>query len=200
MTTQEIKEYYVSTEQREIRTDLEHAVSMVGTPKIAIDCGCGAGSDIAYLLEHEFKVYGFDIEEESILRCKKRFKHNNNVYLSKNSFESFDYPKASLVVADASLFFCCKQAFDDIWLKIERALFSGGIFCGSFLGPEDTMAGLDYDKSAWWPNVLVLYEKQVREKFDNFQIIRFTEHKTSGLTPQGIPHEWHIFSVIAKKN
>lgn len=199
MATQEIKEYYDATEQREIRADLEYAVSIVGAPKIAIDCGCGAGSDIAYLLEHGFKVYGFDIEEESISRCQKRFNNNNNVYLSKNNFESFNYPKASLVVADASLFFCSEEDFDDVWRSIEKALFSGGIFCGSFLGPEDTMAGSEYDKSAWWTNVLVLHEKQVREKFDGFQILRFTEHKTSGQTSQGVPHEWHIFSVIAKK-
>ena len=199
MVTQEIKEYYDSTEQREIRTDLEYAASIVAAPKVAIDCGCGAGADIAYLLEHGFMVYGFDVEEESILRCQRRFKNNNNVCLLKSSFESFNYPKASLVVADASLFFCPKQHFDDVWLSIESALISGGIFCGSFLGPEDTMAGPEYDKSSLWTNVLVLNERQVRSKFDSFQIQRFTEHKKSGLTPQGIPHEWHIFSIIAKK-
>ena len=46
---------------------------------------------------------------------------------------------------------------------------------------------------------LVFNEKEVRRIFDNFEICRFTEHKTSGKTALGISHDWHIFSVVAKK-
>lgn len=50
MPSQEIKEYYDATKHREVRSDLTFAVNIVGEPKIAIDCGCGAGADIEYLL------------------------------------------------------------------------------------------------------------------------------------------------------
>lgn len=199
MTSQEIKDYYEATERRAVRADLEYAISLVNTSKIAIDCGCGAGSDIAYLLDNGFKVHAFDVERESISRCKERFKNNENVFLSKDSFESFEYPKASLIVADASLFFCAKHNFDGVWQNIENALVSGGVFCGSFLGSEDTMTSREYDKSVWWPHVLVLDEKQIKMKFNSFLIKCFTEHRESVETPQGVPHEWHIFSVVAKK-
>ena len=199
MSSQEINEYYTATKFREIRSDLAFAVKLVSDPRIAIDCGCGAGADIEYLLKKGFKVYGFDIEEESISRCKKRFKNNSNVFLTKSDFSSYNYPKASLVVADASLFFCQKTEFNFVWSKTNECLYPNGIFCGSFLGPEDTMAGVTYDKNNFWPDVSVFDEKEVQDIFKGYEIYRFTEHKTSGKTPQGIPHDWHIFSVVAKK-
>ena len=200
MPSQEIKDYYDATEHREVRSDLIFAVNIVTDPKIAIDCGCGAGADIEYLLASGFKVYGFDIEDESISRCKKRFKHNSDVILSKAEFSLYEYPRASLVIADASLFFCPKTEFDYVWSNIYECLYPNGIFCGSFLGPEDTMAEPIYDKSTFWPEISVFDEKEVRDIFKSYEICRFTEHKTSGKTPQGIPHDWHIYSVVAKKS
>ena len=199
MSTQEIKEYYRLTENSDVRSDLKCAINLLGKKKIAIDCGCGAGSDIAFLRKNDFTVYAFDIEEESILRCRERFKNDKKVLLSQDSFSRFIYPKASLILADASLFFCSDSEFDDIWDKIEESLIPEGIFCGSFLGPKDTMAGPDYDKDAFWSDVMVFTEEQLRIKFNYFEIIKWTEHDFSGETPQGTPHDWHIFSVIAKK-
>ncbi len=199
MTTPEIKQYYDATEHREVRADLHLAVSLVGEKKIAINCGCGAGSDIEYLLNKGFKVYGFDVEEESISRCKKRFDNNSDVILSKDTFSSFEYPKSSLVVADASLFFCPKSDFENVWSKISESLYPDGIFFGSFLGPEDTMADDNYNHKAFWKDILVFHEKDLKKIFTDFEIIQFTEHKTSGVTPEGVPHDWHLFSVIAKK-
>jgi len=199
MPSKDIKEYYDATEHREARSDLTFAVNIVGDPKIAIDCGCGAGADIDYLIASGFKVHGFDIENESISRCNKRFKNNNDVILSKADFSSYKYPKVSLVVADASLFFCPKMEFDSVWNNIYDCLYPDGIFCGSFLGPEDTMAAPIDNKSTFWPETSVFDKEEVRDLFKSYEICRFTEHKTSGKTPQGIPHDWHIFSVVAKK-
>jgi len=200
MITDQIKTYYESTQHSEIRSDLLQAIELIKEPKIAIDCGCGAGSDIEYLASLGFTVYGYDIEDESILRCKARFKNNSNVILSQDSFSTFNYPEASLVVADASLFFCPQNEFNDVWHKIHMCLFDGGIFCGSFLGPYDTMAKPSNSKNSLWSNSLVFNEKAVKSLFKNYEICHFTEHKLSGETTQGVPHDWHIFSVVARKN
>jgi SAM-dependent methyltransferase len=196
----EIARYYDSTVERETRPDLELAIAHVGSPKVAVDCGCGAGSDIAFLRKNGFTVHAFDIETESISRCSQRFGGEPSVHLSQTNFAHFDYPRANLIVADASLFFCPSSDFDEAWIKIVQALYGDGIFVGSFLGPEDTMAGPERDKVAFWPDVLVVSEDQVRSLFSEFEIISFTEHKTSGTTPHGTPCDWHIFSVVAKKN
>lgn len=142
MSTREIRQYFNSTRNSDVRSDLAYAVSLVGDERVAIDCGCGAGSDIEYLRNNNFTVHAFDIEEESIRICEERFKDDSKVLLSNESFISFIYPQASLIVADASLFFCPPAEFDVVWKKIAQSLVCDArIFCGSFLGPEDTMAG-----------------------------------------------------------
>jgi SAM-dependent methyltransferase len=200
MTSKEINEYYDVTADREIRPSLLQAIRLVGKDRIAIDCGCGAGKDIEYLRGNNFVVHAFDLEAESINRCRERFKTDEKVFLSQASFTSYSYPSASLILADASLFFCPRAEFDLAWRKIIESLIPGGIFVGSFLGPNDTMAGPDYDKEAFWPDVLVFNEDELKSKFRQFEIATWDELETSGKTAQGEPHHWHIFSVIAKKH
>jgi len=199
MSSKEIKDYYDATVDREVRSDLQQAIKLVDEPKIAIDCGCGAGRDVAYLLANGFIVHAFDIETDSILRCKKRFEGKDNVFLSQDSFSSYSYPFASLILADASLFFCPESEFNEVWSKINKSLSPGGIFVGSFLGPNDTLANPSYRKESFWPDILVFKEVQLRTKFNNFEIVNWTEHNIDGKTAQGKLHHWHIFSIIAKK-
>jgi len=199
MTTDQINTYYDDTKSTEIRSDLLRAIELVKEPKIAVDCGCGAGSDIEYLVTKGFTVYGYDIEVESITRCKERFKNNIKVIISQDSFSSFEYPGTSLILADASLFFCPESELDNALHKIYDSLFVGGVFCGSFLGPQDSMASTSYSRESFWPNSLVFNEKEVKSLFKDYEICSFTEHKLSGETAQGVPHDWHIFSVVARK-
>jgi predicted TPR repeat methyltransferase len=200
MVSIEKLKYYDATADRETRSDLKTAVSLVNdSKKVAVDCGCGAGSDIAFLRSKGFVVHGFDIEEESISRCRDRFENDDKVHLSKSGFSNFEYPRASLVVADASLFFCREDEFKSVWFRISESLIPNGIFCGSFLGAEDTMASPHYDKEAYWPDVLIFNEAQLKEYLKGFDVVSFTEHKKSGLAPGGESHSWHIYSVVARK-
>lgn len=165
-----------------------------------MDCGCGAGSDIAYLRRHGFRVYAFDIEPEAIARCEARFGDDSEVVLEQASFSDFRFPPASLIVADASLFFCAEKDFCSVWQELSTALLPGGIFAGSFLGPEDDMAQPDCDGVRFWPTVSVLDERRVRSLFRAFDILTFAEHKTAGnLASNRHATAWHIFSVVARK-
>ena len=57
----DLQRYYEETEQREIREDLRFAVAELDTnERLAVDCGCGSGADIAYLLGEGFTVHAFD--------------------------------------------------------------------------------------------------------------------------------------------
>ncbi|MDF1645073.1 MAG: class I SAM-dependent methyltransferase, partial [Pseudomonadales bacterium] len=199
MSSKEIAKYFDATESREIREDLLFSASMVSEPKVAIDCGCGAGADIEYLSNNGFIVYGFDIEQESISRCESRFKGLDNVIVSKSSFSTFDYPQASLVVADASLFFCPSSEFNKVWSKIYECLLPNGLFCGSFLGKEDTMAVPGENSSVFWPEVTAFEDSEVKELLKNYEVLRFKTHKSKGKTPQGVTHNWHIIQVVAQK-
>lgn len=199
MTTKEIVQYYESTKNRPVRDDLVFAIEALGQERVAIDCGCGAGSDIAFLRKNGFTVYAFDIERESIARCRDRFRGDSEVHLYLDSFTSFAYPSASLIVADAALFFCPRSEFDAVWKKMTHALPTNGIFCGSFLGPQARMASHGDEKASFWGDVLILTESEIREKLSDFEILKWSEHNFSGETAQGIRHHWHIFSVVAKR-
>lgn len=61
MPSAAITQYFEATANRPIRDDLRFAVEVVPEPKVAIDCGCGAGADIRYLVSNGFTVNGFDI-------------------------------------------------------------------------------------------------------------------------------------------
>jgi len=121
------------------------------------------------------------------------------LYLSQNDFNSYSYPSASLILADASLFFCPECEFDEVWYKINKSLSPGGVFVGSFLGPEDTMTESGYRKELFWPDLLVFKEEQLRQVFNKFEIISWTEHRIDGKTAQDKLYHWHIFSIVAKK-
>ncbi|WP_105255420.1 class I SAM-dependent methyltransferase [Pseudoalteromonas sp. T1lg75] len=200
MTTTEKSRYYDLTEHSAVRDDLRFAVTCVAKHGVVIDCGCGAGADIAYLRAQGFTVHAFDIESEAMARCQTRFSHDPHVHLSQASFSSFAYPQADLIVADASLFFCPVAEFDRVWERLTGALLPDGLFCGSFVGPEDTMASEHYSRDAYWPEVLVLDETQIKHKLLGFDILRWQEHRVSGETANGEPHHWHIFSVVARKS
>jgi hypothetical protein len=169
MPSAAISKYFDATENRNIRDDLIFAVDKVTGPKVAVDCGCGAGADI------------------------------RSVKLSRSSFSQYEFPNVSLVVADASFFFCPKSEFPSVWEKVYDCLPRGGIFSGSFLGPDDTMASSKYNPDDFWPEVAVFGEDEVKKLFAKYQVLRFNEHRTSGAAPGGDLHDWHIYSVVAKK-
>lgn len=195
----EVTNYFDATEFRKTRDDLVFAVNRACEPKVAIDCGCGAGSDIDYLVRKGFEVHAFDIEEESIARCRARFEGVEDVFLSRCSFSAFEYPSASLVVADASLFFCPASEFAGVWNRIIACLNPNGVFCGSFLGLEDTMAEPGENHSVLWPDVTAFSETQVRGLLRDLEVLRFNVHKSTGINSQGAVHRWHIFQVVARK-
>jgi len=197
--SEKISEYFDATEKRETREDLKRAINLVRGPKIAIDCGCGAGSDIAFLRANGFQVHAFDVEPEAIQRCEKRFIDDQKVSLTQCSFEAFVYPSASLVVADSSLCFCPEEKFDVVWQKIIDSILPEGVFAGSFVGCDDTMAGPNYQKDDFWPDVYVTTEGKIKRWFKDFSIESFTEHKSSGSGFDGEAQSWHRYMVVAVK-
>ena len=228
---QAIEKYYDATKDRLVRQDLITAVSLAReninqqllrskeTTNVAIDCGCGAGSDVAYLLKCGFTVHAFDVEASAITRCQKRFSGDPMVHLTQASFADFSYPQASLIVADASLFFCPPDQFDAVWGHITNALVRGGVFVGSFLGQDDSMAQPSVtskeccaeeavkrrlDAAVYWPEVLVFSEEALKSRLEGvLEIVSWQEHRKTGQVPGGTgksqPHSWHIFSVVAVK-
>ncbi|KEQ17302.1 class I SAM-dependent methyltransferase [Endozoicomonas numazuensis] len=188
-------EYYqkVAAYPHKQRTEAAVAQNQSGS-LVALDCGCGTGSDTAYLLSQSYSVVAFDINQESVEFCSKRFADESAVTIHCTDFESFTYPDAGLVVANASLFFAHPESFPIIWQKIRAAIPIGGVFCGDFLGPEDEW--LEDKRHILTP----LSEQEVKALFDGFEILEFSERNRRGPTARGPEKHWHTFSVIARKN
>lgn len=160
---------------------------------VAIDCGCGTGSDIDYLLDRKYQVHGFDINPVALSLCKQRFGNHPCLHLSEASFDDFAYPEAGVIVANSSLLFAEPKKLSAIWKRISTALVKGGVFAGNFMGPDDTWA-TNYRSST-----APISEKQLQKMFTEFEIVRWDEQNEAGMTSLGRPKHWHSFSVTAIK-
>ena len=187
--------YYARLIERPHRPILEPAAALVADKpnRVAIECGCGSGSDAAYLLAQGFTVHAFDAEAKSIEICQRRFADDARFQITQSSFETFEYPAADLIVAHFSLFFCPPKRFATAWQKIVAALPPGGVFSGQLLGLNDSWVG----GSRW--NVSAFSEAQVRALFEGFEIVRMDEVDEFGRTATGGEKHWHYYTIHAIK-
>jgi len=196
------QEYYEITRERPPDPTLEFACARVDAalPKAAIDCGCGAGRGIDFMLGQGFSVHAFDLEADGIRVCRDRFAGDDRVTLAQAGFDTYDYPQASLVVAINSLFFCKADEFRSGWKKIVECLAPGGVFFGSFIGPHDSWADPDYVfDEAPDLEILVHSEEEIDSFFQGFDILERDVKDYDGETARGTLKHWHLISVVARK-
>tara|TARA_R110001599_G_scaffold333978_1_gene550092 strand:+ start:60 stop:656 length:597 start_codon:yes stop_codon:yes gene_type:complete len=178
---------------------LKRALELVGNSllkKVAVDAGCGAGRDALFLLEHGYTVHAYDQSDTAISRVREV----GGQYLDKtlfpkvSSFDQFVYPKTALVNACSSLFFCDPALFACAWQSLTNSLLKGGVFCGHFMGPNDTWAKMGRgDLSIHsYADIQALFN-------DRFKVIDIAEHNKEGKTLLGKSKHWHVYSIVAQK-
>jgi len=189
-----LRDYYAKALAREHKPRTGFAAELNQTGQtIAIDCGCGTGNDIAYLAQLGYQVHGFDINPDSISLCRERFASEPRVAITAASFERFDYPASSMIIANASLYFANPLCFQATWQTISGSLVPGGVFAGDFMGPNDSWA------SAYRSPTTALSREQVLALFQGYDIVKLDEHEGEGNTLVGRTKHWHSFSVVAVK-
>lgn len=188
------RKFYEKALERPHSTRTERATNLnASSIKIAIDCGCGTGSDIEYLKSQNYEVFGFDINPDSIAICRDRFGGESCVNVVQSSFSDFQYVDASLIIANASLFFVAPEQFQSVWSSIDANLAKGGVFAGDFMGKNDSWAN-DFHTP-----LTTVTKNELLNLFSNFEIIEFTERDEDGQTMVGESKHWHIYSVVAIK-
>ncbi|QFI36767.1 methyltransferase domain-containing protein [Moritella marina ATCC 15381] len=188
------QQYYEKSLNRKHSPRTEFAVKLNESGlNVAIDCGCGTGSDVSFLNQQGYQVHGFDINPDSISICDDRFSDNAMIDISQASFESFNYPQSGVIIANSSLFFAEAAAFESTWLSIESNLQIGGVFSGDFMGENDSWA------KGYRSDTAPLTKQKISTLFENFEIIRFHERDEQGNTSLGKTKWWHTFSVVAVK-
>jgi len=141
---------------------------------LAIDMGCGTGSDTLYMSKLGYQVFSFDINPDSVSICKQRFNNNPLVTISEASFENYDYPTCSVIIANSSLLFANPIEFVHTWERIEQCIVTGGIFAGDFMGINDSWA------HGYRTTTSPMSISEVKNLFKNFDIVRFHERDELG--------------------
>ncbi|MDB0281157.1 methyltransferase domain-containing protein [Acinetobacter seifertii] len=163
-------------------------------PLIAIDCGCGAGNESAYLLSKGFNVHAFDISIDAQKFCAERFKDDSKFIFYHESFENFNFPSASLIIASSSLFFCEPSYFYSVIKRMINALPVGGILVVDLLGTHDEWVIKEPAKFIGFT-----YQDIVDLFLYDFNLLFHKEMNENLPLLNGYIKSWHLHMLILQK-
>jgi tellurite methyltransferase len=163
-----------------------------GDGRLAIDLGCGGGSETRELLARGWHVFATDSGNDSkdLVTQRTPLDHRHRLEHAHGRFHEVDLPQAHLVYAQFSLPF----ADDDFEAAIDSALAAvvpGGAFVGQLFGHNDTWAGdgaASVDR-AW-----------IENRFTKFGEVEIDEREYDGSyggSEENQKH-WHVFHIRAK--
>ena len=163
-------------------------------PKIAIDCGCGAGNESAFLLQQDFRVHAFDSSPQAREICLQKLAEHAHFTFTLDRFERYQFPQASLIIALFSLFFCAPNRLDHVFEQIAEALVPQGIFLFQILGKEDTWVIRDSEQFIGFERIAL------EQKFGTeFEILFIDEFKGNKPLANGTLKYWHFYTLILRK-
>jgi tellurite methyltransferase len=193
MTFTDWNGYYDEFENREPHEMLFEVLGTFGEGRYsAIDLGCGPGIDTRAMLERGWSVFATDAQQEAIDRLRRRVADDLAARLETAvaRMEDVGLPRADLVWASFSLFFCRPEEFADVWAKVTGAILPAGRFAGQLLG----------DRDAWAPNgdISAFTRDEALALFDALELERFDEVEEEG-DVSGEQKHWHYFHAIARR-
>lgn len=164
-----------------------------GQGRMAIDLGCGDGTDALELLARGWSVTAVDATEAGLKLLSARIPAAaaDRIRVICASFSETDLPRAQLIHAGFSLPFCLPQAFPGTWARIRQALAPGGIFAGQLFGIRDSWADD--------PDMTFHARPEVEVLLDGLQILRLEETEQDGHAASG-PKHWHTFDILARNH
>jgi SAM-dependent methyltransferase len=179
--------YYAWSAGREPRPLLLAACEELGSGegRMAIDLGCGEGTEALELLARGWSVTAVDTEEAGLALLHTRIPASavDRIRIVCASFTEVNLPRAYLIHAGFSLPFCPSQSFPAMWVQIRQALVPSGIFAGQMFGNRDSWAGD--------PSMTFHTRHEVDGLLDGLQILRLCETERDGQAFSG-PKHWHL--------
>ncbi len=187
-------QYYQATAGRAPRPLLLKALAQCEPrqpdERIAIDIGCGDGTDTLALLDQQWTVLALDSTPDAIalLRARVPAEQESRLQTQVASFAEMELPPADLIFAGLSLPFCHPNDFTGVWQKIRGALRPGGRFAGHFFGDRDSWTA---------SNEMTFHTKaHVEALLTDLTVEYFNEIEEDGRAVSG-PKHWHFFEIIA---
>jgi SAM-dependent methyltransferase len=192
------EEYYDAIEGRALRPLFLEAVAFLPSSdakdraRIAIDLGCGDGSETRALLARGWTVFAVDNAPEAIARLRASLTPETAARLMTlvGRFHEVELPTADFVYAGLSLPFSAPAEFADVWQAVTQALRVGGLFAGHFFGPHDSWAAT--------PDMTFQTREALETLFAGFDVHLLREQDEDGPAVSG-PKHWHVFHVMATK-
>jgi SAM-dependent methyltransferase len=193
------EQYYRAVEGRPLRDLFVESVPFLPTRStddrglVAIDLGCGDGTEALALLARGWTVIAVDAAPEAIARLRASVAPEDSTRLTAlvASFGELELPDADLVYAGLSLPFCDPGDFDRVWRRVSTAVRAAGVFAGHFFGPHDSWADT--------PDMTFHTREEVEALLDGFDVHLLREQDEDGPAVSG-PKHWHVFHVIASKH
>jgi SAM-dependent methyltransferase len=190
--------YYEAIVGRPLRPLFVKAVAFLPTPdatdraRVAIDLGCGDGSETLALLAQGWTVVAVDSAPEGIARLRASLapEHAARLTARVGRFHEVELPDADFVYAGLSLPFCAPDEFAVVWPAVTQALRAGGVFAGHFFGPRDSWASTQ--------DMTFQTREALDELFATLDVHFLEEQDEDGPAVSG-PKHWHVFHVIATK-
>lgn len=186
--------YHARGLQRGPRPLLLRACGLLGAGggRIAVDLGCGSGTDALALLARGWAVTAVDRDEAGLALLRERVPAASagRVTITCGGFADVALPPADLVHAGFSLPFCAPGDFAAVWAGIRQALLPGGVFAGQLFGPRDSWAAS--------PRMSFHGAQQVSQLLDGTDVLHLSESEWDGQAASGAKH-WHVFDVIFRR-
>jgi SAM-dependent methyltransferase len=168
------------------------AANFVAPGALAVDLGCGDGTETMALLAAGWQVLAVDQEPAAIatLLAKVPAPWTPRLQTKVAHFQDIALPEASFIYAGVSLPFCMPEDFPAVWAGIIRALRPGGCFAGHFFG----------DRDDWRVRTTMTFltAAAVRQLLDGFHIGYFNEFEDDWATALGEMKHWHVIEVVAR--
>lgn len=159
--------------------------------KAALDLGCGAGRDTAFLLNKGFRVTAVD-KDPQVKEYLQKLPHQDKLQIVVSDFKTFKFGKYDLINSWFSLSFLPKDTFYDVMDNIKSAVRSNGLFIGNIFGVNDEW---NKDKRP----MTFLKKDDISRLFQGFRILKLIEEDIDGNLANGDPKHWHLFMIVAKK-
>lgn len=187
--------FFAAGTSRSVRPLLPQALAIMGEPEpgVAVDLGCGDGSESRFLATNKWRVRAFDNAHGTKARVLSGLPAEalERIDATQIAFEDIrSLPAAGLLYAGRSLPFCAETHFAELWRIILASIEPGGWFVGDFFGPNDSWVGradMNFHSRA-----------EVEELLAGFEIDLLNEAENPAITPFGDKH-MHILTVIAHR-
>lgn len=185
--------YYDWIAGREVRPLLTRALAYYGEVPpgaVAVDVGCGDGTETQALLAAGFAVTAIDASAGSIERLGRLPEAGNRLSPVLSPMEDAEIPSSHLVYAGYALPFCPPDAFDGLWRRIRSALQPGGLVACDLFADRDQWVGT--------PDMTFVTRDRVRDLVAGLDVRSLHEIEEEGMTFSG-PKHWHTFQVVARQ-